>query len=223
MKPNQLCVYLINLKFKVNDFTLVIAKETSGDFAMPAATKRRQFLMSVPLVGATALASSDAVAQPLSTATSMPTLDPVLSKKYWGIYIDRYPRLAAEKSVLSLGWQDWVQLVRVNSRVNAERWRADASEQWDHTLPGDCENFALHKRLLLFSKGLPLGALRVCVGQITRRGRTEQHAVLHVVTDRGDFVLDQRTDDVLSWEESSMIPLYRTASGRFYEPVWLDA
>lgn len=61
---------------------------------------------------------------------------------------------------------------------------------------GDCEDYQLLKRKLLIEAGLPRRALRMTV-VIDENG--EGHAVLTVRTDRGDLILDNKTDDVLEW------------------------
>ena len=67
---------------------------------------------------------------------------------------------------------------------------------------GDCEDYALMKRKMLNEMGFPLGALLMTVGRDADGGG---HAVLTVVTDLGDFVLDNMRDDVL--------PVNRTGLG----------
>ncbi|HEY5409194.1 MAG TPA: transglutaminase-like cysteine peptidase, partial [Caulobacteraceae bacterium] len=52
---------------------------------------------------------------------------------------------------------------------------------------GDCEDYVLEKRRALLVRGIPAAALSIAVVR-TRRG--EGHAVLLVVTDRGELVLD---------------------------------
>jgi predicted transglutaminase-like cysteine proteinase len=61
---------------------------------------------------------------------------------------------------------------------------------------GDCEDYQLMKRKLLIEAGLPRRSLRMTV-VIDENG--EGHAVLTVRTDRGDLILDNKTDDVLEW------------------------
>ena len=61
---------------------------------------------------------------------------------------------------------------------------------------GDCEDYQLLKRKMLREAGLPHRALRMTV-VIDENG--EGHAVLTVRTDRGDLILDNKTDEVLEW------------------------
>jgi len=61
---------------------------------------------------------------------------------------------------------------------------------------GDCEDYQLLKRKMLREAGLPHRALRMTV-VIDENG--EGHAVLTVRTNRGDLILDNKTDEVLEW------------------------
>jgi len=61
---------------------------------------------------------------------------------------------------------------------------------------GDCEDYQLLKRRMLIEAGLPRRALRMTV-VIDENG--EGHAVLTVRTDRGDVILDNKSDEVLEW------------------------
>jgi predicted transglutaminase-like cysteine proteinase len=66
-----------------------------------------------------------------------------------------------------------------------------------HGVPvGDCEDFALEKRHALIERGWPEGALLLAALMAPGYGR---HAVLVVVTDRGDYVLDNLNDEVKPW------------------------
>lgn len=68
------------------------------------------------------------------------------------------------------------------------------------TLPidgkGDCEDYQLQKRHDLIDLGFPRQALMMSV---VRDENGEGHAVLIVRTDRGDLVLDNRTDMIRDW------------------------
>ncbi|QRM27405.1 transglutaminase-like cysteine peptidase [Microvirga sp. VF16] len=74
----------------------------------------------------------------------------------------------------------------------------DVVDLWSYPTDGlgDCEDYQLLKRKMLIEAGLPRRALRMTV-VIDENG--EGHAVLTVRTDRGDLILDNKTDDVLEW------------------------
>lgn len=82
--------------------------------------------------------------------------------------------------------------VAESSSTNADRWRVGASS-------GDCEDYALTKRASLLRRGFPSSAALVATGE-TRQGRA--HAVLVVRTDRGDYVLDSKTDSVVPFSSA---------------------
>jgi predicted transglutaminase-like cysteine proteinase len=65
---------------------------------------------------------------------------------------------------------------------------------------GDCEDLQLLKRKLLIQAGYPRTALLMTV---VRDEAGEGHAVLIVRTDRGDLVLDNKTDQVKNWQATA--------------------
>ncbi len=71
------------------------------------------------------------------------------------------------------------------------------NEYW--TLPktrGDCEDYALLKRHKLIEKGWPVSAMLMTV---VRDEKGEGHAVLTARTVQGDFILDNKSEDVKVW------------------------
>ncbi|MCV6547985.1 MAG: transglutaminase-like cysteine peptidase [Cohaesibacter sp.] len=94
-------------------------------------------------------------------------------------------------------------LKRVNFEINrAIRPRNEAGDTWKvnvHT--GDCEDYALTKRSKLVKMGFPASALRMAVA---RTPYGEGHAVLVVSTNRGDFVLDNRNNEVRSFHRTDL-------------------
>ncbi|WP_132252488.1 transglutaminase-like cysteine peptidase [Methylobacterium segetis] len=101
----------------------------------------------------------------------------------------------------------WNTIVSVNRRVNkAVRAMTDMDhlnvpDRWDMAEDGigDCEDFQLLKRHMLAEAGLPRRAMRMTV-VIDEKG--EGHAVLTLITDRGDFILDNKTSTVLPWRQT---------------------
>jgi predicted transglutaminase-like cysteine proteinase len=74
------------------------------------------------------------------------------------------------------------------------------NEHW--TLPrtrGDCEDYALLKRHNLLRRGWPVSALLLTV---VRDEKGEGHAVLTARTLQGDFVLDNKTDEIRPWSKT---------------------
>jgi len=92
------------------------------------------------------------------------------------------------------------------------------TEYW--TLPttkGDCEDYALLKRHMLVNRGWPVSALLMTV---VRDEKGEGHAVLTVRTAQGDFVLDNKTDDIKSWHKTPYAFVMRQS---YIDPkVWVS-
>ena len=125
----------------------------------------------------------------------------------WNDFCARYPRECAvdarEPARITLTPAIRATLDSVNRRVN-ERIRPITDmahwgvvDRWDFPDDGagDCEDFQLLKRRMLVERGLPRRALRMTV-VIDDIG--EGHAVLMVRTDRGDLILDNKTNAILS-------------------------
>jgi len=71
------------------------------------------------------------------------------------------------------------------------------SEHW--TIPisrGDCEDYALLKRQVLIERGWPASSLLMTV---VRDEKGEGHAVLTARTAQGDFILDNKLDEIRIW------------------------
>ena len=101
----------------------------------------------------------------------------------------------------------WNQLAAVNARVNLAITPATDEEVYgreevwaypDRGL-GDCEDVVLLKRRDLIAKGWPVGALLITV---VRQPNGDGHAVLTVLTDRGDLILDNLQPRILVWTDT---------------------
>jgi predicted transglutaminase-like cysteine proteinase len=118
------------------------------------------------------------------------------------------------------------KLYAINSFANDRvRWVSDAdlykkAEHWTYPLDrGDCEDIVLLKRRLLAEAGWPFGALLITVVEDPRE-HNARHAVLTVRTDRGEFILDNQTPEVLFWYETSYRYVMRQSAT---DPnVWLS-
>lgn len=75
---------------------------------------------------------------------------------------------------------------------------------------GDCEDFALAKRRDLIARGWPSSVLLVTV---VRDRRGAGHAVLTVVTDSGDLILDNRSDLIRLWRDTPYTYYQRQSAG----------
>jgi predicted transglutaminase-like cysteine proteinase len=100
----------------------------------------------------------------------------------------------------------WNELVAVNSTINqgikpvTDEEVFGREEVWDYpTTMGDCEDFVLLKRRELIRSGWPVGSLLVTV---VRQKNGDGHAVLTVLTDRGDLILDNLEQQVKVWSQT---------------------
>ncbi len=116
----------------------------------------------------------------------------------------------AEPARISLTPALWSTIVAVNKRVNksvqamTDQDHLGTPDRWDLAEDGigDCEDFQLLKRHLLAAAGLPKRAMRMTV-VIDEKG--EGHAVLTLITDRGDLVLDNKTSQILPWHRTGYV------------------
>ena len=102
--------------------------------------------------------------------------------------------------------QRLAELDTINRTVNREIAPATdlevygQAEYW--TIPttrGDCEDYALLKRKRLMARGWPASALLMTV---VRDEQGEGHAVLTARTLQGDFILDNKVDEVKVWNRT---------------------
>ena len=118
------------------------------------------------------------------------------------------------------------QLDRINRSVNdaiepmtnLAHW-GTTLDHWDYPLDGkgDCKVYALYKRKLLIDAGFPRQALLMTV---VKDLEGEGHAILTVKTDRGEFVLDNLTDEIRPWDATGYTYIKRQAQN---DPnLWLD-
>lgn len=100
----------------------------------------------------------------------------------------------------------WNDLVAINKMINRAIEPVTDAEQfgreevWAYPeSKGDCEDFVLLKRRELMTAGWPVGSLLVTV---VRQKNGDGHAVLTVLTDRGDLVLDNLELQVKVWNHT---------------------
>jgi predicted transglutaminase-like cysteine proteinase len=114
---------------------------------------------------------------------------------------------------------------QVNAWVNTnikpmsdwEHWGVE--DQWDYPTDGfgDCEDYQLLKRRLLMDEGFPRQALLMT---IVKDENNEGHALLTVKTDKGEFILDNLTNDVKLWDQTSYRFVKRQSQTD--QNVWID-
>ncbi|MET0531314.1 MAG: transglutaminase-like cysteine peptidase [Microvirga sp.] len=136
----------------------------------------------------------------------------------WTKFCESHPAECAvdvkEPELVELTPQIWKNIVSVNQRVNTSiKAVTDADhfgvvDTWGFPDDGrgDCEDFQLLKRRILVENGLPRRAMRMAV-VIDELG--EGHAVLVVRTNRGDYILDNKTSSILPWSRTGYVYIKR--------------
>lgn len=129
-----------------------------------------------------------------------------------------------EERRFSATTERWIELDHINRSVNHEIAPATdlevygVVEYW--TIPttrGDCEDYALLKRQRLMERGWPASALLMTV---VRDERGEGHALLTARTLQGDFILDNKVDEVKIWHRTPYEFLMRQS---YLNPqVWMS-
>jgi predicted transglutaminase-like cysteine proteinase len=106
--------------------------------------------------------------------------------------------------------QIWEKISELNVAVNnlyPSRSDQERHRKMDHWQPinksgGDCEDYALRKKLELLELGLTSGSLRI----VTVLDRNlVGHVVLMVQTAQTDMILDNLTDEILPWRKTGYV------------------
>ncbi|WP_119268607.1 transglutaminase-like cysteine peptidase [Taklimakanibacter deserti] len=124
--------------------------------------------------------------------------------------------LGARKTRLALTPERWNLVYQVNAFVNGKIAPVSDDELYGKpeywTFPtdaGDCEDYLLLKKRYLEGLGFPSAALLITV---VLDEKMQGHAVLTVTTDKGDFVLDNRRNDVMRWNDTGYTFLKRQSA-----------
>jgi predicted transglutaminase-like cysteine proteinase len=183
----------------------------------------KQALVALALLGSTTAASADALHRNPDQSADTRNMNtfgkatiPIGAYQYCQRYISRcsYRKI---KDSEKLSQAVWDAIVNVNLTVNRSvRPMTDqdyygVEERWE--LPvgvGDCEDYVLEKKKRLATMGIAPGALRVTVVYDANGGG---HAVLTVVTDQGDLILDNNINKVLRWQDAELTYLKRQLPG----------
>lgn len=114
---------------------------------------------------------------------------------------------------ITLDSERWSLIDQVNSYVNGKiKPMSDLelygeAERWTYPVDaGDCEDYLLLKKRYLMGLGFPQEAL---LGTVVLDEQGEGHAVLTVVTDKGEYILDNRRNDILRWNQTNYAFLKR--------------
>jgi predicted transglutaminase-like cysteine proteinase len=91
----------------------------------------------------------------------------------------------------------------VNTRIKpmSDQDQYGVPDYWTYPVTaGDCEDYALEKKRELVALGVPARDLLMTV-VLDENG--EGHAILTVATDKGDYMLDNRRNEILRWDQTS--------------------
>jgi predicted transglutaminase-like cysteine proteinase len=118
----------------------------------------------------------------------------------------------------------WIALEQINAWVNHNIKPATDMDhygmiQWwryPDDGAGACHSYALLKRRMLMQAGWPRQALLIT---IVHERNGEGHAVLTIASDRGDFILDNLTDEILLWSQTPY--LYYKRQSQDDPKVWV--
>jgi predicted transglutaminase-like cysteine proteinase len=165
------------------------------------------------------------------TDTLIPIVEasPVLAPFQHVRFCLRYPADCksdpAENTQVDMNDENSKLLDRVNHEVNAainpmmKGYGSDLGDGWTISpAMGDCNDYAVTKRHELLQSGLPARALRLSVVQ-TASGIG--HLVLVVATTKGDLVLDNLTETIRPWQNTSYhwLKIQSTTDARFWYEV----
>jgi predicted transglutaminase-like cysteine proteinase len=139
-----------------------------------------------------------------SMRLSGPTVPPIGHVQFCAAYPGECGAYDAPNQIVRLTRGAFDRLEATNQAVNDAVLPATdmeifgTLERWDYpSLVGDCEDYVLEKRRELVALGWPESALLITV---VRDEIGEGHAVLTVRTDRGDLILDNKTDEIVLWD-----------------------
>ena len=125
---------------------------------------------------------------------------------------------------IGLTSERWSELVSINKYVNesvtpvSDQNLYGKLEFWTYPqYRGDCDDYVLLKRRMLVSKGWPLSSLLITV-VLDENG--DGHAILTARTADGDFILDNKRQEIVAWNESP----YRFVKRQSYknQRIWMS-
>ncbi|WP_320201657.1 transglutaminase-like cysteine peptidase [Agrobacterium sp. rho-13.3] len=166
------------------------------------------FVLISALLGAATLCSNVSAGQLQATRS-------ITAPEGFTSACQRYSWLCATKAGVKMGDADALELLnKVNRQVNAAIRPAEDSVVYGRSnfwsLPkdgrGDCEDYAMAKTKALMDAGFPANKMSISV-VLDRSGGN--HAVLMVRLSDGDYVLDNMTSSIKSWDRTGYTYLAR--------------
>jgi len=137
----------------------------------------------------------------------MPTSATAQEFAEWNAFLDANPLHYNTRPLIVPLTDEFKSLTkRINVEVNRAPYRDDGprgdEDVWTLLGPdgGDCEDYVLTKRDQLIRAGIPAAAMLPAI--LARPNDPDGHMVLVLITDQGDFVMDNLTDYIAPWRES---------------------
>jgi predicted transglutaminase-like cysteine proteinase len=172
--------------------------------------------------------SAPAFAEPAAAPIPMRVFGPAQPPYGFVSFCERMPRECMqgpqEEQRFDLTAERRTELETVNTAVNHEIEPVTdmelygVADYWTIAKrQGDCEDYVLLKRKRLMEMGWPASAVLITV---VRDERGDGHAVLTARTQQGDFILDNKTDEIKFWYQAP----YRFVMRQSYlnPRVWLS-
>jgi predicted transglutaminase-like cysteine proteinase len=124
---------------------------------------------------------------------------------------------AFESGMVILNERKFHELQVLNREINryirpmSDKDQYDLIEKWAYpdSGKGDCEDYVLLKQRRLIEAGWPQSALLITV---VRDEQGEGHAVLTVHTNHGDYILDNKSQEIKPWEETQYVYIKRQSA-----------
>ena len=143
-------------------------------------------------------------------------------------FCQRYPhdcdKYRHTSKQISLTQSRWRQLNNINRSVNraiipvTDQDHHGVVEYWDYPRKsGDCEDFVLLKRRILMENGWPENSLLITV---VRDEEGSGHAILTVRTKQGDYILDNKHNEVQVWNKVPYRFVKRQSSA--HPKIWIS-
>jgi predicted transglutaminase-like cysteine proteinase len=174
-------------------------------------------LRNIAVLGLIAVAwnVTDAVAS-ATMVTGGLTSQPIGHYDFCKIHQDECDIHPTDLRPLHVSKNVWQEIVEVNDTVNRkvkpmsdmEHYGKDEVWAYPDDGFGDCEDYVLEKRRELMRDGISLSDLLITV---VKKKDGEGHAVLTVRTNRGDYILDNLTNEVKPWTSTPYRYLKRQA------------
>ena len=159
-----------------------------------------RILLALCIIGSFPVLPSSAAGGGAAKPAYMPLGEPMLPPFSFIRFCVRKPLrcpLSKETRKIPLQPENRKILEKVQRNVNHQL--GAGLERWDDGVTRtDCTDYALTKRSRLLDMGYPPSALLIAIAFVPDG---EAHLLLVVVTDRGDFVLDNLRPTVTRWDE----------------------